>query len=112
MFWRASSLAPGATESSRSMNTSSAGSPGALDSIFGEEPGTDRHERLGLVTRVVMIRSFRRVAVQAMLVPPIRLRHDPGARVTRGALGPCPPSPERKAPELPAVGVVVRGEEQ
>src|SRR6266571_2691138 len=52
---RASSLAPGATESSRSMNTSSAGRPGALASIFGEEPGTDRHERRGLVTRVAAV---------------------------------------------------------
>src|SRR6266540_4606011 len=47
MFPRASSLAPGATESSRSMNTSSAGRPGALASIFGDEPGTDRQERRG-----------------------------------------------------------------
>src|SRR5438067_9453424 len=51
MFCRASSLAPGATESSRSMKTSSAGRPGAFDSIFGEDPGTDRHDRRGLVTR-------------------------------------------------------------
>jgi hypothetical protein len=36
------------------MNTSSAGRPEDFDSIFGEDPGTDRHERLGLVTRVVM----------------------------------------------------------
>src|SRR5919108_4199287 len=51
---RASSLASGATESSRSMNTSSAGSPGALESILGLEPGTERHERRGLVVRVGM----------------------------------------------------------
>src|SRR5438552_9558094 len=51
---RASSLAPGATESSRSMNTSSAGSEGALASILGDEPGTDRQERRGLVARVVI----------------------------------------------------------
>src|SRR5438309_7455525 len=51
---RASSLARGATESSRSMNTSSAGRPEALPSIFGDEPGTERHDRRGLVTRVLM----------------------------------------------------------
>src|ERR687891_1267032 len=50
-FPRASSLARGATESSRSMNTSSAGSEGALASIFGLDPGTERHDRRGRVTR-------------------------------------------------------------
>src|SRR5439155_7679805 len=51
MFWRASSFAPGATESSRSMNTSSAGRLGALASIFGDDPGTDRQDRRGRMGR-------------------------------------------------------------
>ena len=54
MLPRASSLAIGATESSRSMKTSSAGSPGAFDSILGDEPGTERQERRGRVTRSVI----------------------------------------------------------
>ena len=53
-FPRASSFAPGATESSRSMNTSSAGRPGALDSIFGEDPGTERQDLRGLIWRSTM----------------------------------------------------------
>jgi hypothetical protein len=32
------------------MNTSSAGREGAFASIFGLDPGTDRHDRLGRVT--------------------------------------------------------------
>jgi hypothetical protein len=48
---RASSLAPGATESSRSMKTSSAGRAGALASILGLDPGTERQDRRGRVTR-------------------------------------------------------------
>src|SRR5919106_5645796 len=52
---RASSFARGATESSRSMNTSSAGSVGPLASIFGLDPGTDRQERRGLTTRSGMV---------------------------------------------------------
>src|SRR5437588_4140116 len=58
MFPRASSFAPGATESSRSMNTSSAGRPGALASILGEEPGTERQDLRGRTTRSVMRSSF------------------------------------------------------
>src|SRR5919197_361124 len=42
---RAASFAWGATESSRSQKTSSAGSVGALASIRGEEPGTERQDR-------------------------------------------------------------------
>src|SRR5918999_1199655 len=41
---RASSFASGATESSRSMNTMSAGSVGPFASIFGLEPGTERQD--------------------------------------------------------------------
>src|SRR6266545_7971816 len=55
MLPRSSSLAPGATESSRSMNTSSARRPGALISIFGEEPGTERHDRRGRVFTRAML---------------------------------------------------------
>jgi hypothetical protein len=36
------------------MKTSSAGRLGALDNIFGDEPGTERQDRRGLVTWVVM----------------------------------------------------------
>src|SRR5436309_5411956 len=42
---RAASFAWGATESSRSQKTSSAGSVGALASIRGDEPGTERQDR-------------------------------------------------------------------
>src|SRR5204863_1675462 len=45
MFLRASGLASGATASSRSRKTWSAGSPWALSSIFGLDPGTARQER-------------------------------------------------------------------
>src|SRR5256714_14215919 len=45
MFFRAPGLASGATASSRSRNTWSTGSPWALSSIFGFEPGTARQER-------------------------------------------------------------------
>ena len=45
MFLRASGLASGATASSRSRNTWSAGSPWALSSILVLDPGTARHER-------------------------------------------------------------------
>ena len=44
---RADSFSSGATESSRSRNTMSAGSPGPLPSIFSLEPGMDRQERRG-----------------------------------------------------------------
>src|SRR5262245_24614399 len=47
MFFRAPSLASGATASSRSRKTWSAGSDWALSSIFGELPGTARQERRG-----------------------------------------------------------------
>src|SRR5437763_5578388 len=45
MFLRAPGLASGATASSRSRNTWSAGRPWALSSILGLEPGTARQER-------------------------------------------------------------------
>src|SRR5205823_7573176 len=55
MFPRAASFSSGATESSRSKKTSSAGSPAALARNFGLEPGTERHDRrartLGLLLR-------------------------------------------------------------
>src|SRR5689334_16098049 len=44
---RAASFSSGATESSRSRNTMSAPSPGALPSIFSLEPGTARQVRRG-----------------------------------------------------------------
>src|SRR5438445_6495018 len=44
---RADSFSSGATESSRSRKTMSAGRPGALPSIFSLEAGTDRQERRG-----------------------------------------------------------------
>src|SRR3954447_21628948 len=44
---RAASFSSGATESSRSRNTMSAGIPGPLPSIFSLEPGIDRQERRG-----------------------------------------------------------------
>src|SRR5213593_484386 len=44
---RAASFSSGATESSRSRNTMSAPSRGALPSIFSLEPGTARHVRRG-----------------------------------------------------------------
>src|SRR4051794_12582257 len=47
MFLRASSFAPGATASSRSRNTWSAGSPCAFPSILVLEPGTARQDRRG-----------------------------------------------------------------
>src|SRR5437660_2299309 len=46
---RAASFSRGATESSRSMNTMSAGRAGALASIFSLDPGTDRQDRRGRV---------------------------------------------------------------
>src|SRR6266496_2884328 len=67
MLPRASSFASGATESSRSMKTSSAGSPGALDSIFGDEPGTERQERRGLTTRSLMRRVPPQTGSRPML---------------------------------------------
>ena len=44
---RDASFSLGATASSRSRNTMSAGMPGPLPSIFSLEPGMDRHERRG-----------------------------------------------------------------
>src|SRR5688500_13019255 len=44
---RAASFSSGATESSMSRNTMSAGRPGALPSIFSLDAGTDRQERRG-----------------------------------------------------------------
>ena len=47
IFARDASFSLGATASSRSRNTMSAGIPGPLPSIFSDEPGIDRHERRG-----------------------------------------------------------------
>ena len=58
MFFRASGLASGATASSMSMNTWSAGRPLALSSIFGLEPGTARFERRGLMLLATSVTDF------------------------------------------------------
>src|SRR4051812_8308724 len=47
MLCRASSLAPGATASSKSRKTWSAGNPWAFPSILTLEPGTARQDRRG-----------------------------------------------------------------
>ena len=64
MFVRASGLASGATASSMSRNTWSAGSPCALSIILGLEPGTARLERrgrsCGRAGWVVMAGGYRR----------------------------------------------------
>src|SRR5437660_1567211 len=103
---RASSLASGATESSRSMNTSSAGRAGAFCSILGEDPGTDRHERRGLVTRsgMVVLLEYRK-AFQAMVAAVVRTRQSAlvrgGLVALRGLLHgrALPPGDERRLRE-------------
>src|SRR6266511_5008588 len=78
-FPRASSFASGATESSRSRKTSSAGRPGAFESILGDEPGTERQDRLALTVRA--------------LTDPVSFLDRPRAASSVPA---CPPRPDRQ----------------
>src|SRR6266702_4896557 len=68
MLSRAASFSSGATESSRSKKTSSAGSPAAFARNFGLEPGTERHDlraRTAFLLRAFDPASiFRRVALE------------------------------------------------
>src|SRR5438477_1005607 len=57
MLPRAASFSSGATESSRSKKTSSAGSPAALARNLGLEPGTERHD-LRARTRCLLLRGY------------------------------------------------------
>src|SRR5437763_16436505 len=66
MLSRAASFSSGATESSRSKKTSSAGRPAALARNFGLEPGTDKHDRRA---RTCASSSFRQQHLPARAAP-------------------------------------------
>src|SRR4029079_5193307 len=58
-FWRVASLfSSGATASSRSMNTMSAGSDAAFTSILGFEPGTARQDRRSRIRKIYADRTM------------------------------------------------------
>src|SRR5438045_6905390 len=66
MLPRAASFSTGATESSRSKKTSSAGRPAALARNFGLEPGTDKHDRRA---RTCASSSLRQTSIFRRLAP-------------------------------------------
>src|SRR5688500_4659335 len=78
---RADSFSSGATESSRSKKTMSAGRPGALPSIFSLEAGTERQDRRGRFRVRADIREcYESVTASGQLRPEERDGALPGLR--------------------------------